>query len=387
MYPLTDAELEKYYANIFAVAAADGQRTAGEDTILETVRKALKIKKSILVSAENAVQNGSHQLTPVGTFANQVDNLEQMVAVALADGELNGTEATLVATFARAIGLTQEQMDSIVAGVKQKLTPPSLVVGTPAALQFTPPATGIGIEFPEKTSPDFANTLNIASRAPVFQECIQARKKWYLAAWPDGFADETLALAQNLGWVPGRCVWVDGQKRTWTEVFRFLECAKERCSAYSPDKYCFGLDGDGRELNPWGCRKFNMYWTRWGSDPDWLTYGQWEGTGCNIRWRFDKPRILHQLRQARAQIGPCPFLSADLPEAFLASLPETVSPFSDPDWTYRVAEDTTPGAWHVTIKENEDGYSFTRDICILGVAPKSPNLLLSILNRLLSPST
>ena len=81
MFPLSDSDLEKYYANIYAVAHADGTLAGGEAAQLETLRKELKIKKTMAVAAEKAVENGTFELSPVGTWANQVDNLERMLCL------------------------------------------------------------------------------------------------------------------------------------------------------------------------------------------------------------------------------------------------------------------------------------------------------------------
>ena len=165
-------------------------------------------------------------------------------------------------------------------------------------------------------------------------------------------------------------------------AFHFLDCAKARNGAYEPDKYCFGMDNDGEKLNPWGCRLFGMNWSEWNRDPDWLTFGRWEGSGRRLCWRFDKPHIFHQIRQGRNKVGLCPYLSKTLPEAFVAALPDTVAPFTDPNWTYREARNPmAPGVLKMTIEEEED---WPREICILGVTPKTTNLLYKILARLLN---
>lgn len=400
MFILTDSELETYYANVLSVAHADRLLEASETAILAEIAKGLRIKKSQITAAEKTVA-AQYQPRPVGTWVNQVDNLEAMVRVALADKSLSPEETTIVATFANAIGITQEQMDKLVDDVKLRISDaPSICpschaanqlgakfcaqCGTPISsapatpLDFTPPPTGIAIEFAESTAASFPAALEIANTAPIHQTCLRNRKTWYLAAWPDGTVKDTIPIANILNSLQNKGVLICGQKLAWEDVFGFLWCAQRRQEAYRPADYCMGLDGDVSAPNPWGCIMARMDWSEWA---DWFAYGQWEPEGKKYIWRFDKTHILHNVQTALHKFAYCPFLSPGLPEAFLSVLPDTVDPFHDSDWTYREVSPQTPGAMHLTIHKNEDGWSYTDEAYVLGVSPKTPNLLATFLKR------
>lgn len=381
MFPLSEPDLVKYYANIYAVAHADGTLSGGEAALLENLRKELKIKKTMAIAAEKSVEDGTFVLSPVGTWANQVDNLERMLCIALADGDLDEAETRLVATFANAIGLTQEQMDALVSGVKHAQQP--IPAGPDVALELTPPAQGMALEFAESSVETFPGILAMAKQAPVFQSCIRGRKQWFMAAWSGEKAENAFPLVAALHEYPQRNVWIDGQQQKWTSVFGFVTCAKRRGTAYRPERHCFGLEDPNGKPNPWGCMKFHMDWAGFTGDADWLSFGQWEQQGRKILWRFDKARIYHRLCSVRENVALCPYLIQNLPEAVLQALPDTVPVINNPDWTYREVPPETPGAWHVTIRKREDGdYFYDEKTCILGVYPTTPNVMFDILARL-----
>jgi hypothetical protein len=73
-----------FLANIVIVARANGKLSVSELGQLEAIRTEFKFKKGDLNAAIRLVEQGSHKITPVGSFADQVTNLELILRVAYA---------------------------------------------------------------------------------------------------------------------------------------------------------------------------------------------------------------------------------------------------------------------------------------------------------------
>jgi len=84
-----------FLANIIAVAYANGQLSSGENAQLEAIRQEFNFKKADFTKAIKIVEQGQHQLTPIGSFADQVSNLECILRVAYADGFIGEVRAVV----------------------------------------------------------------------------------------------------------------------------------------------------------------------------------------------------------------------------------------------------------------------------------------------------
>ena len=65
-----------FIANIVLMAHVKGNLSPSALAQLESVRSELKLKKSDLTSAVKLVESGTHKMTPVGSFVDQVRNLD-----------------------------------------------------------------------------------------------------------------------------------------------------------------------------------------------------------------------------------------------------------------------------------------------------------------------
>jgi hypothetical protein len=77
-----------FLANIVLVAQVNGKLSEAEHGQLEAIRTELKFTKRDFKKALRLVQQGNHYITPVGSFADQVKNLELILRVAYADDDL-----------------------------------------------------------------------------------------------------------------------------------------------------------------------------------------------------------------------------------------------------------------------------------------------------------
>ena len=110
-----------FLANIVLVAHVNGKLSASELGLLDSIRSELKFKKSDLKAAIRVVEQGNHKVTPVGSFADNVKNLELILRVAYADDDLDESEASLVSDFCKAVGIYPDQLERLRAEVLASL--------------------------------------------------------------------------------------------------------------------------------------------------------------------------------------------------------------------------------------------------------------------------
>lgn len=390
-----------FLANIIAVAHANGQLSAGENAQLETIRTEFNFKKGDFSKAVKLVEQGQYQLTPVGSFADQVANLECILRVAYADDELEQVETDLIAGFCEKIGIYQDQLDRLVAQILDSLSQQGKTCsscgaaaasdaqfcpkcGSPLSqpkevvqLDFEIPATGLAIEFPDSTSASFPKALELAKSSNGYQSCQRMKKSWHLAAYTSGAVSDALPLAEALSGVRNRRSFLNGVEVSWDELFGFTWCASQRATAYRPVEYCFGKDEN--RINAWGCKQARLDWVEWS---DWFSYGSWEKgglLGSKHVWRFDKQRIRHELATRLYRFRYCPFLNTRLSEVVLRLLPDTVSPEKDKNWKYHQNYEEVPGAIKMNIKEKIGDFTYDQEFWSDGVRPAGQRVLADIL--------
>ena len=110
-----------YLGNVIFISAADGELSQMEGKVIESVRQDLGASENDLKHALQAVAQGKHRLTPVGLFSDRVRNLEDMVLTSLADGKLSEKEKPELLSFAKAIGVNQDQLSVILSEAKVRV--------------------------------------------------------------------------------------------------------------------------------------------------------------------------------------------------------------------------------------------------------------------------
>lgn len=395
-----------FLANIALVAHADGKLSASELGQLEAIRADLKMKKGDFNKAIAVVGANDHKLTPVGTFADQVMNLELMLRVAYADDDLDSAEAELIGDFCLMIGVTQDQIDRLEKEILNSLKPQGkmcLSCGSSALadakfcprcgesldkkdqstpVEFEIPRSGIAIEFADSTAASFSKALETARASSGYQKCMRNKKTWHLATFPSGSFVDALPLAGALSGIRNKRAFQDGTEKPWDEIFGFAWCAAQRNSAYRPIEYCFGKDEN--RINPWGCKQARMDWTDWS---DWFSYGAWEKgglLGSKVVWRFNKERIRHELATNLFRYRFCPHMVPKLAQAVIRHLPDTVAPEKDKNWTFNHRYEEAPGCIKVVEKEGTGSYVFTNEYWSDGVRPKGLQVLADVLTKALA---
>lgn len=110
-----------YLANIIKVSQTGGKINSKAQRALKEVCNKLPVDKKTLKAAAGAVSGGGYVLMPVGRFSDKVRNLEDMLYVALVDGEFSEAERAEIQKFVAKIHVTEEQVQSILTETKIKL--------------------------------------------------------------------------------------------------------------------------------------------------------------------------------------------------------------------------------------------------------------------------
>ncbi len=408
---LTDEEKLAYLGNLWLVARADKALSEREESVIAQVQKNLQAKRTLNAAAQKAVEAGGSSLKKVGTFASQVQNLEDMVSVALADSDLDQAEADVIASFCGLIGINQDQLDLITSQVSKRMKCLSATItcakcGTQidsaarfcpgcgaavenrapqsTALDFNIPAQGYAITFCESTAAGFAAALELAKQVGTVQSALRNKKTWYLVEIDRSRFVDVMRMARALSGIRNRAIYQDGQQMDWEEVFGFVWCANQRDQAYKPVEYCFGKDEN--RINPWGCKQARMDWTEWSN---WFSFGRWERADALNRrnmWVFDKDRIRHDLATNLHRFRFCPYLHRRFIDAVVSAIPEKVEIVDDGPWKYNTTYQETPGSIKIVEKEGDGNFSYTREYYADGVRPRGLLPLRDILAKAFSTS-
>ena len=407
---LSEEEKIAYLANLVAVSRADGSVSPNETYAIETAQKRIGAKKTALRKADTLAQSDGFSPSMVGSFSVRIANLEDMIAVSLADGTLDHEEKPVVLTFAKNVGITNEQLQLILSEVRASLKSedatrvcPSCSAKVPRDAKFCPacgvslelsdkaaavaveysiPKTGVAVEFAESTASGFVDAVRKAKLAPENAECVKGNKTWYMAAWPKEQIEEAVKLVEDLKGMRNRKVWVDAEESRWDDVFGFTWCSEQRNAAYRPIEYCFGVDE--KRLNIWGCKNARMDWAKWSV---WFSYGCFKKGGLlksGHIFAFDKKRIRHELETNLYRFRFCPHLNFKLIEAVLENMPDEVEVKPKGDWTYKRDYDESPGSIKIKEKNVDGGYSYTDEYHASGVEPRTPAIGLAILKKAFS---
>lgn len=389
----------RYMANIAAIAYIDGKISPTELGLLNAIREEMGFKKSDFNAAVKLVEKGGHNLTSIGTFADNVKNFEHILRVAHADDDLAPEERNAVNNFASEHGITLGQIAMITADALEAISSagklcPSCGAAADRTADFCPkcgaslknpvevtavdfsiPVSGFAIIFADKGDVDCKNAVDYFRSLPRYQSCVREKRTWHLAEFSrsdlNGAADCAILLSK----VRSKRVFVDGVEVKWETVFGFVPCLAKRDKAYDPVEYCFGKC-DNR-LNPWGCRMARMEWAIWAQ---WFRYGKWENSLGNPVWRFDKERIEHELRTNLKDVQYCPCFSPKFAETVLRCFPEAVRPRVNGDWEFQISLEDELGSIKI-VSRSEGIFSSAVEFWATGVRPRGGRAFAELMNK------
>lgn len=407
---MIDDEKISFLANVFCVIRADGKISEKEMTAITTYAKTLGCTKSIITKAENKSAEPGFSITPVGVFSEKIANLEAMLYASIIDGVITPEEKNLILLFGKAINITNDQLQIIVAETKSRVIKDdyltctecstqnsasakfcgncgaSLISGNTdksIAIAYDIPQNGITIEFAESTASGFSDAVLKAKQAPKTATCIKNKKTWYLASWPLNEINEAVSLVEDLKGMRNRKVWLDGKESRWDEIFGFTWCSQQRNSAYRPVEHCFGIEE--KKLNIWGCKQSGMNWTSW---ERWFSYGDFSDFNSRTNeatFIFNKNRIRHELETNLYRIRLCPHLNFKLIETILEIFPTEVkvSTTKKTEWKFKQDYEQTQGAIFIKEVTTDGAFSYTREYYSSGIVPNGQEAGLNLLKKAL----
>lgn len=116
---MSNSDQITYIANVIAISQADGKVTDKEQGAVAFVRQKNGLSEENTQAAIRLVQAGDYNITPVGRYSDTIRNLEDMLLVSLIDGDLANKEKKAMLAFAKAVNLSQEQINTIVSETKK----------------------------------------------------------------------------------------------------------------------------------------------------------------------------------------------------------------------------------------------------------------------------
>jgi uncharacterized tellurite resistance protein B-like protein len=118
---MTNEEKLLHLSNVVLIAGTDNVISEAEAKAIEIVVHQIGASESDLKKALHAVNHGDHKLTPFGRFSDNVRNLEDMILVAISDGEISKSEKPEILSFAKTIKISQNQIAEILSETKRRM--------------------------------------------------------------------------------------------------------------------------------------------------------------------------------------------------------------------------------------------------------------------------
>lgn len=110
-----------YLANIIHIVQRDGRFDPAEQEALGEICKRLGTTEAQMAEALEKAAADEYQLAPVGRFSDKIQNLEDMLFVAMVDGDMTPPEKSAMLAYVKKIGLTQDQVKTIVSETRLKI--------------------------------------------------------------------------------------------------------------------------------------------------------------------------------------------------------------------------------------------------------------------------
>lgn len=381
---MKDQDQLLYLKNLFVIAHSDGIVTPAEELFIESCRTRIGARKTLFNKAGKEAGDHTIDVKSLTRYSTRVQNLEDMIELAMCDDELHESEKKLIASSASRAGMTQDVINLILqeAKLRRSLASPtcgSCGAGMTASSKFCPecgapiskpdvnrvgtrvelviPESGITIAFAESSGASFPHALDAAKSHDSYQEAIRGKKKWFAVTMSASDTASVLKIVDALSGLRNKEVFLNGESADWNSVFGFARCASDREHAFDPIKYCFGVE-DNR-LNLWGCKAIRMDWSEWA---EWFTYGKFKRSDVFV---FDMQRIVHELEQRLDGVRLCPHLRINFISEVLKAFPREALVAKNAGWAYQTGSSTHPNAIEATIYE--EGFKYKTHV--IGVRP------------------
>ncbi len=357
------SERPGYLAQVLSVGGNDGQLGTKELRALRGVIQRIGATHEDLVEAVRLRGEG-RALPPLRSPLARMQNVQDMVMVALADGDLAGAEAKPIEALAAALRYSQADMDIIVKRAEDELGRvmaafpetgglEAVVAESPSSSTAPPP-----VPVRKSAQPVGASPAKVAEPESAVSGVVEPDTFLMDESEPDGVLPE------------GACIEDVEASGEDADVSR---CAACRDASGDGDSYCFGAQSG--EPNIWGCRLLEMPWA---PGADWLTLGSFENGDTFV---FDREAIGVKLTDAMERVEGCPYFDDALAMMALIELPRSASPMGR--WTLREVAAAEAGE-QVVRMEYLHGCAVQRASRASGVDPVGANQAAKLIRRILS---
>lgn len=354
---LTATERAAYLANVLSISKSQEEMNDTESQVLQGVITGLDATWDDVQKAHRMLANGTTSLRRMRSQHVKRDNIEDMIAMALADGDLTAGETEPIERLTEMLGYSQADMDLLVKRAETTLSKIK-AAGVPPV-----PATPMK---PRELAPE-----PIAAVAPQPAPAPQPKPA------PPPPAPEPVAPPKPRAQPepkPQPPAPTPTAPQSPTQKATVADCQKCRSQAQHPSEYCFGL-GSGR-VNVWGCRLMNMDWT---PGVDWLLDGSFRDDDTFV---FDHKATARRIEGAVERVKACPHLALEVVEGALKRLPKRASTWGR--WNYRECKVTEEGAMHVDAVTYMHGQRLSERKTVYGLDPDGIAGALKIIRRTLN---
>ena len=395
MSELTDrAERAAYLANVLSIAKVNGRVTSTESLALRSIVKRIGASQKDLVAAGKLLSSGRYSIRPPQSMRQRMENLQDMVMVAMADGEASSKESDPIERLASSMHYSQADIDLAVRRAELALRNIGRGAGTPEPepdKRFIPPPIPTARRRSSSSTRKEPPPPPKQARRRSWRNATEAATQPQPPALPTPDLECDRACQEEVETPPVSEVRKAEQVPQSTESLerppleqqdpaaveappeqatpvgapptsaasRFAACAACRAASESPVAYCFGLP-DG-PMNPWGCRLSGMTWS---SDVAWLALGHFRD---EVSFVFDKQAIADRLAANLASVLDCPHLDTAFTEAAFDCFPSRAA--VGPRWDYQRAENGDANVADVTVTEYIHGCAVSSKASVAGVNP------------------
>jgi uncharacterized tellurite resistance protein B-like protein len=354
------ADRPTYLANVLSIAKVDGDVAGTESLVLRSVIRGIGASQEDVVAAGALLGSGGYKMRLPKSLNERMNNLQDMVMVALADGDVSPMESAPIEQMAKAMRYTQADIDLCVRRAENALRRIGRKPQPGASDRKPPPVPREPARPPARVLPQEIAPPPIPKPAPTEPtEPVKATPE-PKPQEPEPPSKEEKAPPVSQEEAP--------RKGLPKNVKACMEC---RARSASPETYCFGLP-EG-PINPWGCRLSNMQWTPGAA---WLGLGQFRDEATFV---FDKHTIAERLTANLSAPLNCPHLDTTYTEAAFDCLPNRAS--VGERWHYRDADASDPDA--VTLKTTRyvHGCPVSSSVTTDGIDPVGSRAALLIIRK------
>ncbi len=338
-----------YLTRVLEVGGRDGELGPRELRVLNGIMRRIGADHGDLATAIAWHREG-RALPPLRSPLVRMQNVQDMVMVALADGDLAAHETGPIEKLAAALRYSQADMDIIVKRAESELT---------RILSRVTETHGIEALFAPPKPPPLPTASTPAESPEQVVGDAEASDEWGEEEAIEEAAVEEEAVEEKVA-----------ESTLQNELPDVLACAACREASGEGSSYCFGAQTG--ELNVWGCKLLGMPWL---PGAEWLTLGAFHG---DESFEFDRGAIGEALADAMEGVAGCPYFNDAVALMALAELPRAASLFGR--WALR---ESSRGE-KVQTMEYLHGCGIRRECRATGVDPVGPQQAAKLIRRILS---